>query len=206
MRARAAVVAIGLTLAGLGIASDARADDDPDADHTLPFYVPSQAKLQFAGNVGLLAVGGGWTWFHRTLDLDLLYGWVPPLQGDESIHIGTLKVTVWPIEIDLGDDWLLRPLSAGGVASLTFGDDYWIVQPDRYPDDYYPFSTALRFGAFVGGSFGRRFPHSTVKHLDVYWEAGVTDIELWLFLENPHHLTFWDVLHVALGVSVGFES
>jgi len=179
----------------------AGADDDDDE---LPFYVPSQAKLQFAGNIGLLSAGGGWSWFHRSLDLDLLFGWVPPLQGDEAIYTGTLKATGWPVALDLGEDWRLRPISVGGVASLTFGDEYWILQPDRYPHDYYEFSTAVRFGAFLGGSFGRRFPQATVRNIDLYWEFGVTDLELWMLLENPHQLTFWDVLHVALGVAVGF--
>lgn len=198
------MLALALAAISCSAAPSVAGADDGGEDDELPFYVPSQAKLQFAGNIGLLSLGGGWSWFHRTLDLDLLFGWVPPFQGGETIYVGTLKVTGWPLELNLGEDWHLRPISVGGVMSLTFGDEYWIFVPDRYPDDYYEFSTAVRFGVFVGGSFGRKFPDATVRNVDLYWEFGVTDLELWLFLENPHQLTFWDVLHVALGVAVAF--
>jgi len=200
---RRALLLATLVVAACATAPSAcRADEDPDREESLPFYVPSQAKLQFAGNIGLLSAGGGWSWWHRTVDLDLLFGWVPPMQGDDPIYIGTLKVTGWPVELDLGDDWNLRPISAGGTVSLTFGDDYWIFLPDRYPSKYYWASSAVRFGAFVGGSVGRSY--GVPRNVDFYWEVGVTDLELWIFLENPRQITFWDVLHVALGVSVGF--
>lgn len=199
---RALLLAILVIASSTAAPGTCRADEEPDREESHPFYVPSQAKLQFAGNIGLLSAGGGWSWWHRTIDLDLLFGWVPPMQGDDPIFIGTLKVTGWPVELDLGDDWNLRPISAGGVVSYTFGDDYWVFPPDRYPNGYYPFSTAVRFGAFLGGSVGRSF--QAPRNVDFYWELGVTDLELWLLLENPHQLTVWDVLHVALGVAVGF--
>lgn len=175
-----------------------------DEDEELPFYIPSQAKLQFAGNVGMLAVGGGWSWWKRRIDLDLLLGWVPPLDGTEPIYIGTLKLTAWPIDLDLGKDWRLRPISLGGTTSLTFGEHYFIFQPDRYPENYYQFSTAVRFGAFLGGSIGHRFHRAAFKGIDFYWEVGFTEFEFWLVVKNPHALAFYDIVHVALGLAVSF--
>lgn len=188
------------------VAGDRAAEDaskDEEAEER-PFYIPNQAKAHFAGNVGLLAVGGGWSWMEHAFDLDLLFGWVPPLDGSDALYIGTLKITAWPLDLDLGRSWHLRPISAGGFASLTFGDEYFLFLPDRYPDGYYTFSTALRFGAFLGGSIGHRFGHGFLKRANLYWELGITDLELWLYLQNPRALRIVDVLHVAIGVSTSF--
>lgn len=179
-------------------------DEGVDEEEGHPFWQPSHAKLQFAGNIGLLSLGGGWSWFERSLDLDLLFGWVPPLDGGEAIFTSTLKVTVWPLELDLGKRWQLRPISAGGVISYTFGDEYFVFQPDRYPDGYYYFSTAVRFGGFVGGSVGRRLTGPVPKEIDLYWEVGFTDLELYLVVQNPRTLSVFNALHLGLGVIVSF--
>lgn len=178
--------------------------EDERNEEEVPFYIPSNMKLQFAGNVGLLSAGGGFSWLHRSLDLDLLLGWVPPMGGSASILSGTLKITVWPISLDLGTAFRVRPISFGAFSNLTFGERYFVFLPDRYPSDYYPASTALRFGGFVGGSVGARKGLPFGRWLDLYWEAGFTDVELYLVLVNPRSRSFFEAFHLALGLSLGF--
>lgn len=169
-----------------------------------PFYVPSHAKAQFAGNIGLLALGGGWSWWDHRVDLDLLVGWVPPMNGWASLWSITVKPTYWPVELDLSREWRLRPISAGGAATFYLGDRFFLFPPSKYPSGYYPVNTALRLSLFVGGSVGKQLTLGPVEGVDFYWEVGFTDLEFYLFLRNPHSRTLFDVLHGALGLAVSF--
>lgn len=169
-----------------------------------PFYLPSNAKLQFAGNIGLLSLGPGWRFAGEHLDLDLLVGWAPPMDGPESIWTTSLKLTYWPWDLDLGKQWRLRPLSVGALGTFTFGDEYFVTQPDRYPNDYYRFSTAVRFGAFVGASVGRELDLQPIDRADLYLEIGTTDAEALVVFKNLHSLPFTSAFHLALGLAVGF--
>lgn len=179
-------------------------DTETDEETERPFYIPANAKLQTAGNVGMIALGPGWSFWDRRVDLDLLFGWVPPLDGPEPIFSSTLKLTFWPVSVDLGKEWRLRPISAGAFMNWTFGDEYFITQPDRYPTYYYRFSTAIRFGGFLGGSIGRPLPVEWLDDIDLYWELGFTDFELLIVLKNLDSRPLVDAFHLALGVSVGF--
>lgn len=198
MRRLALVYLLGTTLVPrTAVGNEAEAEERP-------FYVPVHAKLQTAGNVGMIALGPGWSFWDRRIDLDLLLGWVPPIDGGESLFSATLKLTFWPTSLDLGETWRLRPISAGAFLNFSFGDGYFITQPDRYPDDYYRFSTAIRTGAFLGGSVGRTLPIDWLDRADLYWELGFTDAELVIALKNSASRPIADVLHLALGVSVAF--
>jgi hypothetical protein len=189
------------------VAAETRAEvgaGEREVEGDRPFYVPSTAKAQFAGNVGMIALGGGWSWWERRVDLDLLAGWVPPMNGSSSIWSITLKPTFWPARIDLPHGWRLRPISVGGTATYTLGDRFFLFQPDRYPKGYYPVNTALRIGAFLGGSVGKEVSLAPLAGVDLYWEVGFTDLELYLFVLNPHARSLFDTLHGALGIAVSF--
>ncbi|MCP3140675.1 hypothetical protein [Pyxidicoccus xibeiensis] len=170
-----------LALALLLLALDVRAEGPPDER---PWYVPDHAALQLAGSIGLLSAGPGWGFLDDALDAQLLLGWAPPAVAGEDFLTVTLKGQWHPFRLRWSG-WSVRPLTVGLLLSYTFGDEYFVTLPDRYPDGYYWFKTGLRPALLLGGSVGRPVPALGLRNLEGYVELVATDYRLVHFLRNP---------------------
>jgi hypothetical protein len=190
MRARRAALA-GVLAVALAAPHAARAADGA---------WPDQARLQFAGNVGVLSPGVGWGWLGRRLELDLFLGWVPASLGGE-LWSTTAKVTWMPWRERLAG-LTVRPLTVAAQLSYTFGDEYWVRLPSRYPAGYHPLPTALRSALALGASAGR--PAFGLDEVGVYAELVALDLMLGLWLGNRDALGPEDVFSLAIGVRAAF--
>jgi hypothetical protein len=164
-----------------------------------PWYLPDQAKLQFAGNVGFLSPGVGYAWAGRRLEADLFFGWVPRAVGGEDILSFTGKLTWQPWELASDRRWFVRPLAAALQVTYTLGDDYFVTLPSRYRPHYYDFPTALRAGVALGGTVGRK-GGGKLREVGLYFELVALDTMLFLWAHNPEALDADDVFSLALGV------
>jgi hypothetical protein len=188
---RSVVVMAALAAAGeAGAAADQR-----------PWYAPDQLKVQFAGDIGFLSPGVGYAWAGRRLEADLFLGWVPSAIGGDDIISLTGKLTWLPWEVAVGRRWLVRPFSMAVQLTYTFGSDYYLFLPERYPREYYDFATALRAGLAFGGTFGRR-TSGALREIAVYWEAVALDAMLVVWYRNTGSLGPQDVFTIALGIRV----
>jgi hypothetical protein len=163
------------------------------------WYLPDHSKAQLAGWIGFVSPGAGYSWFDRRLEADLFFGWVPPPLGGEHIVSLTGKLTWRPLRAGLGDRWTVHPLTLSLQMTNTFGDEYWIFEPSKYPtDDYYPLPTALRGGLGVGSDVG-----TTLWGLDrvsLYYELVALDAMLGFWIGNRHALSPLDVFSLAVGL------
>jgi hypothetical protein len=164
--------------------------------------VPDQAKLQLAGNVGFLSPGVGWSWLGRRLEGDLLFGWVPPSIGGDSILSFTGKLTFAPWRLRAGRGWFLRPLTSAVQLTYTLGDEYFLRLPEHYPHGYYSAATAVRAAVALGTSVGRR--QWGLDEVGVYAEVVALDAMLAFWFANPQALGPDDVLSLAVGVRAAF--
>lgn len=58
------------------------------------WYEPDYAKMQFAGNLGVLSVGVGYQLFNKVVYTELLYGYVPvSISKANEIHLISIKNT-----------------------------------------------------------------------------------------------------------------
>jgi hypothetical protein len=181
-------------------AAPAPAGDGRATQEHRSWYLPDQAKLQLAGNVGFVSPSVGWSWRDRRLEADLFFGWVPQAVGGIDIYSLTGKLTWLPWRIATGDEWQLIPLSLALQLTYTFGDDYFVILPDHYPEDYYELPTALRAGVGLGGGIGR--PLWGVQHVGVYYELVAIDALLGFWVGNPDTVGLTDVFSLALGLRV----
>jgi hypothetical protein len=163
---------------------------------------PYHAKVQFAGDLGLISVGAGRSFFQEKLETDLFLGYLPEQVGGERIFTAALKATYVPFQsIPVKAlDW--QPLRMGLQVGYTFGDDYFAFEPrDKYPKGYYGFSTALHYYVFLGG----QVDFSRVEKLHrfgVYYEFGSNAEYLISYAQNPKYLSPWKIFNLALGVRV----
>jgi hypothetical protein len=187
--------ALLLLVAAIALPRAGAARDDP-------WFVPDHAKLQLAGDIGFLSPGIGWELWDRRLEADLFFGWVPESIGGHDIYSATAKLTYAPWRLRAGPHWRIQPLRTGVQVTWTFGSEYFVSQPERYPSGYYDFPTALHAGLALGAAVIRKLPHE--RDLTLYAEAVALDTMLRDWHENRETIAASDVLSLAIGTRYRF--
>lgn len=164
--------------------------------------IPKQFTLQYAGSIGMLAAGPGWHYGRHHWETDLLFGFVPRYHSEKAKFTFTIKERYVPWDCRLSDTWALQPLTAGVAFSGISGDDFWKNLPDKYPSNYYWFSTKIRTHVYIGQRFRydipshyRRF-HSSVA---AYYELSTCDFYALSKYSNREY-SWKDVLSLAFGI------
>jgi len=115
------------------------------------FFLPDYVKLQFAGGIGFLSLGVGYTFFRQKLDVSYFYSYIPKKISSDDLHSVSLQFTTKLLRIKINKNINLLPLNIGWFIHHTFGEEYWIKLPSHYPNDYYWWSPGRNAGVFVGG-------------------------------------------------------
>lgn len=166
-------------------------------------FIPHHAKLQFAGSIGFVSAGVGYENRKRSIEGDVYYGYVPKKFGGITMHAVTGKATFYPFKEKKYKGFQWRPLSAGVLASYTFGKQYFLFAPGNYPYNYYGFPTALHAGVFVGGQLSTTFNKKSLRAVGLYYEVGTNDKELVSYFGN-NSLQAKDILNLAIGIKTTF--
>ncbi|MBB6612583.1 hypothetical protein H7F15_16180 [Pontibacter sp. Tf4] len=169
-----------------------------------PWYVPDAAVLQFAGNMGMLAVGPSYEFARERLTADLLYGYVPKFDSDEAEHLLTLKGTYKPWKIKRRKQITVIPIQAGLGFSYYFDDKYPLSWPDNYPKSYYWWSPKVRVLGFAGASVTRDIRNSSIDKIGLYGELGTYDLIATSWFKEREALRLWDIVNISLGARVSF--
>ena len=167
--------------------------------------LPDHIKVQYAGNIGYLSVGAGYTSKKEKLTEDLYYGYVPKSKGGLATHSLTAKLTWSPFMILKGHSVHVKPFSIGVLVNYAFGKQYFSFSPDKYPFDYYKFPTSFHIGIFEGGE--AFIPLNRVKgfrEIGLYYELVTIDRELISYVNNDRALDLDDVFHLGLGIRAAF--
>ena len=101
------------------------------------FFLPDYVKLQFAGGIGFLSLGVGYTFFRQKLDVSYFYSYIPKKISSDDLHSVSLQFTTKLLRIKINKNINLLPLNIGWFIHHTFGEEYWIKLPSHYPNDYY---------------------------------------------------------------------
>ncbi|WP_299665683.1 hypothetical protein [uncultured Polaribacter sp.] len=167
------------------------------------WYLPDYAKIQFAGNIGLLSVGVGYEIIHRAWYSEFLYGYVPESVSEaEKIHLITIKNTFPICTKEMGTNFTLSPI-VGFTASLETGNNSFLKVPEKYPKGYY-ITNAIHFTLFTGVSIHKKFPNSKmIKGADFYFELGTVETYLWYAITSKE-VKLNDIFSTAIGVNLYF--
>ena len=143
-------------------------------------FVPDYAKLQFAGQIGLLSLGAGYSWWDARIEPELAYGYVPEWAGGIAVHTLSQKTTLSPGKFAVRGGLSISPLLLGYSANFGMGKKYELIQPRKHWDYYWP--SALHFWFFAGAKARLDFaPTRSPIHaigavvemgtLNAYWQA-----------------------------------
>ena len=105
--------------------------------------------------MGFLSFGAGWDYGRKCRwETDILIGFLPKAYSNRTHTIYTLKQNYIPWSISCCDRFAIEPLTCGVYLNLISGEDYWVREPDRYPDaKYYWFTSRLRTFFYIGQRF-----------------------------------------------------
>ena len=107
--------------------------------------MPTYSKLQYAGGMGLMNLGLGWSYGkNQQWETDVFLGFIPRNSSDNSKITLTMKQNFIPWRKELNKNLTLEPLECGIYFNTVFSDEFWTQEPDRYPKGYYGFSTRVR--------------------------------------------------------------
>lgn len=114
-------------------------------------FLPDYVKMQFAGGIGFVSMGVGYTFFNQKLEVSYFYGYVPESVSTDDLHSVSLQLTAKLLRYKINPNIELMPLNFGWFIHHTFGSEYWIKLPDHYPAEYYWWSPGRNSGVFIGG-------------------------------------------------------
>jgi hypothetical protein len=149
-----------------------------------------QAKVQYAGEIGLVAYGLGFM-ISDNYNLDLLYGIVPEdYSGTEAIETLAIKNN-YPL-IDLVIKKQLLQFYLGWSIYHVIGLNYQTSRNGAAPRNYY------RLGS-LRGLFYYGISHQVSQKHGWYFENGMNDIWLTNYFNNQKSIDPADYMSMALG-------
>jgi len=167
--------------------------------------IPSYTKIQYAGNMGLLSFGTGWDYGkNNQWETDVFLGFVPKYNTDNFKITLTLKQNFIPWNIDLKKGFSIDPLACGLYINSVFGGDFWSNEPDKYPNDYYNFSTKIRFNIYLGQRITFRIPEEKrffAKSVTLFYELSTNELYMISAVQNSY-LKPKDYLSLSLGLKL----
>ncbi|MGN0019788.1 MAG: hypothetical protein ACI35Z_03275 [Sphingobacterium hotanense] len=166
--------------------------------------VPSNFVTQFAGSIGLISVGAGWNYGRKDQwGTEFMAGIVPRYDTDRAKVTLTLRQTYTPWSISLNERFAYQPLRTGLYINTMIGDQFWFDAPEKYPSNYYTFSTKLRFNAFIGQEIEYKIPsfNSYFEGIKFFYDIHTNDLMLISRIQNSY-LKAQDYLGLSLGLKL----
>jgi len=166
--------------------------------------LPEYAKLQYAGSMGFLSLGGGWDYGkEKHWETDLFIGFLPHYSTSKNKITFTLKQNYIPWKLDAGSKFVIEPLTTGLYLNTIWGRDFWVKELEKYPNSYYAFSSKIRINVFVGQRITYKFKENRdiIKSATFFYEVSTNDLYL-LSAVNNAYLKPKDYLVLSLGFKV----
>jgi hypothetical protein len=164
------------------------------------WYLPRDAKIQYAGNIGFLSVGATYHLAKDWYRLSFMYGSTSIYTHTRTLNTVALKNTFLLKQFHIGD-FILAPTVG---MSINFGSTHNTYRslPKHFPEGYY-FQNKVHLAPFVGAIIYHPLPFKVIKGIDFYTEIGTMDNYI-LEAIRTDFIKSTDIWNIALGVSFHF--
>ena len=153
------------------------------ADTTKPArlaYLPDYYKMQFAGNIGIISLGAGYSVFEEKFQSTVFYSFIPGSFAGVNIHTIAFKNSLIICKARLYSKMKISPY-IGGSAAFS----------GHLPVQLLP---------HIGGSIHKSFKVKP-KGADFYVELGTTAAYLDIYMDNQS-VDMISIINVAFGTSI----
>lgn len=167
--------------------------------------IPSYTKIQYAGGMGLISIGTGWDYGkNNQWETDILFGYLPRYSTKNSKLTFTLKQNFIPWKKKLNKLLSLEPLATGLYINTIFDGEFWVNEPEKYPNGYYSFSTKMRFNIYLGQRLTFHIPEEKrffTKSITAFYEISTNDLYMVSAFTNSY-LGPKDYLRLSFGLKM----
>jgi hypothetical protein len=161
--------------------------------------IPDYLKIQYAGSIGFISAGPGYSFCKTRINTDFMYGYVPYSKGG-PLRIVIFRLITNPVVIHINKSLSFVPISVSGFVTYHFGDQFFVRLPSYYPEEYYRWSSAVRYHAGIGSLLA--YKNKTSGHgLALYYEFNTNDLYLKSMRANAS-IRLWDILSLGIGIKV----
>ena len=165
--------------------------------------IPNIFTLQFAGGIGMFSAGVGWDYGRSDQwETHVLVGFTPKRYNYQTYWTLTLREMYNPWKIRFGNGCSIKPLSVNLAVNSILHGDFWMSEPDRYPNGYYGFSSRMRFHLGIGQRFTFAIPERKrwmSSSLSVYYEISTCDLYVRQKFLNKK-IPLKDIITLAVGL------
>lgn len=164
--------------------------------------IPQYFKIQYAGSMGFMSAGTGWRYASNKLETDVLVGFLPKYDDTNYKFTLTFKQNYMPWSLQTRYDRVsVEPLACGLYVNSILDDRFWKSEPDRYPSDYYKFSTRIRLNLFLGQRITIDLTGKSKIHRSVtlFYELSTCDLYFISAVTNSY-LKPKDYLSLSFGI------
>ena len=164
--------------------------------------MPTYTKIQYAGGMGLINAGFGWSYGKKDQwETDVYFGFIPKYSSDNAKITFTLKQNYIPWRKKLNDSFTFEPLECGLYFNTVFSDEFWTKEPDRYPKGYYNISTRVRTHVFIGQRLRFNIPDKKrlfARSITAFYE--ISSCDFYIISAFTNHLNPDDYLRLSFGL------
>lgn len=163
------------------------------------WYLPHYIPIQYAGNIGFLSTGIGYSSRKENYQLSLVYGYAPRSLAGVPVHTLTAKNIFSLHRFHLNKKETLIPYGALGL-SFEIGGRSFFQQPSNMPPSYYDFPKSVHIVASGGLKF--RAITSRYKNLrgfEFFAETTTIDAYIWYKVRSDE-VKLRHILSAAAGV------
>jgi hypothetical protein len=164
------------------------------------WYIPHDAKIQYAGNIGFLSAGVSYHIVKDLYRLSLMYGNTSSHSDAKSLNTFAFKNTFLLKKFQF-EDFTIIP-TAGLSINLGSTHNTFRRLPDYFPDGYY-FQNKIHFAPFFGTIIYHPLPYKGIKGIDFYAEIGTMDNYL-LECIRTDYVKLGDIWNLGLGFTFYF--
>ena len=178
-------------------------DNTPKDTSRCSMLIPDYIKLQYAGGIGFMSAGVGYTFFKERLDVTMFYGYVPKTFGITDLQSISLQLTVKLLKYKINDNIEILPLNFGWYAHHTFGSEFWVTLPDKYSKGYYWWSPGRNAGIFIGGELKTKLlaNESPASGTAFYFRIGSRGLYIASKAGNST-IPLTDIIELGFGVAI----
>lgn len=170
--------------------------------------IPNLFLTQFAGNIGFLSFGIGWdSGKNEQWESHAMLGFIPHFAMNDDMMTFTIRECFVPWQLGVNGIVSVSPLVASMSVNTVFNNEFWFTENERYPGDYYRFSSKLRTQIGLGGRINLHFTNYQRKETDrlsLYYEVSTYDLAIISYVPNRRTLHLRDILALGIGLQYKF--
>lgn len=166
-------------------------------------WLPNVGVVQYAGNIGFISAGAGWSYGMETRwQTELLLGYLPHFTFDDDSFTLTLRQQYLPWQYRVDEHWSVTPASFAFSLNAVMNNEFWVTEPIN--NNYYRFSSKVRMQLGLGSRINFYLPTKKERRdrrISLYYELSTYDLVLLSYVRTSHTL-FSEILSLGIGVNV----